>query len=144
MSASGQYIIASYPGVLIKSNNLGQSWFHINASGLPVAALSSISSIEMDSLGQYIYIGYNGGLALSYDYGLTFHTVTPPAKLVLGAVTPSGKYVVGSAVSAYSQGAAACNDIWLSTNYGLTWNMTLQANATTGCPINMLTYLSIM
>eukprot|EP00047_Mylnosiga_fluctuans_P008149 m.257312 g.257312 ORF g.257312 m.257312 type:complete len:375 (+) comp20781_c0_seq1:165-1289(+) len=143
MSSSGQYVAAvittSTTAVLSSSYGASGSW---KTLVLP-SSVGIVSAVTMNSIGQYVAIsgGFMGDLAVSYDYGITFTTLTPAAgsQFTIAASSLTGRVLAGYVPDSSSPG---CYDLWLSTNYGLAWNLTL-ASTTAQC-VQPLSHIALV
>jgi photosystem II stability/assembly factor-like uncharacterized protein len=108
LSASGQYQAVGSLDMLHLSSNYGNTWTSLTTE--------SIVSVKMSSSGQYItYVG--DGINTSTNYGASF-TKTPTgnySSLASNSMSGSGQYQLAAEY-------VPNNNLYLSINYGSTWN----------------------
>ena len=123
ISAAGQYQIASVGGFWI-SSNYGESW-----SATPITSGAQFAAISAN--GQYIAVSINNIINVSSNYGSTFTPITTLQVTTNWegvAISASGQYMVAAAYDTQK--------LYVSSNYGVTWTVSLTQKQWTGVSIS--------
>jgi len=119
VAAAGQYQIAAVGGFWI-SSNYGESWSATSTtSGAQICAISAS--------GQYMALSINNVINVSSNYGTTFTPITT-LQVTTGwvglAMSANGQYMVANAYDT--------SKLYVSSNYGVTWTVSLTQKQWTG------------
>lgn len=119
-SGPGLYVYAaavSQGGVFVSSNR-GKSW-----SETSLSKTTEYYSVVCDTTGRYVAVASEEGIYISVDYGGNFvvSPATQPYFWSQLSMDLSGQYIVAT----LQDTNVAVGNIWVSQNYGATWNQSV-------------------